>query len=122
MKQHILIADGEPVVVHLLSELLERSNPNYCVSVVHSGEEVLEILYDSEVDLLVVDQYLPGISGLELIRWARTCSPQTRTILTITCSDDEIETQARCLDVSHCICKPSPVEEWQGVVQQVLAV
>ncbi len=120
IKQHILVADSEPVVAHLLGELLERSNSNYYVSVIHSGEEVLEILYDSEVDLLVTDPYLPGISGLELARWVRTCSPQTRTILTTAYGDDEIETQAHSLNISCCICKPFPIEELRGMVQQYL--
>jgi CheY-like chemotaxis protein len=122
IKQHILIADSEPAVTRLLSEALKRSNSNCLVSTVHSGEEVLEILCDSEVDLLVTDPYLPGISGLELVRWVRACSPQTRAILTTTYGDDEIEKQVHSLNVSCCVRKPFLIEELQGIIQQILAV
>ena len=122
MKQHILIADSDPTVAYLLSELLKRSNPNYCTRIAHSGEEALEMLRDSKVDILVTDQFAPGIRGLELIRQARTCSPQTRAILSIACGDDEIEAKARCLDVFHCLCKPFPTEELRSAVRKALAV
>ena len=122
MKQHILIADSDFMVAHLLSELLERSNSNYCTSVVRSGEEALEMLRDSEVDILVADQFAPGISGLELVRRARACSPQTRAILSIVCGDDGIEAKARCLGVFHCLCKPFPPEELRSAVRKALAM
>jgi DNA-binding response OmpR family regulator len=121
-KRHILIVDSEPVVASLMSEALKRSNPNYCVRAVHSGEEALQVLHNSPVDLLVADLHTPGISGLDLIHWTRICNSHTRAILTIACGDDEIAAKIRRLQVSGCLCKPFHIEELRGVVQHVLAV
>lgn len=39
--------------------------------VCHSAPEAMEILRDHNVDLLVVDADMPGVSGYELVRWLR---------------------------------------------------
>ena len=122
MKQHILIADSDPTVAYLLSELLKRSNPNYCTRIAHSGEEALEILGGSKVDLLVADQFAPGISGLELLRRARTCNPQTRAILMTTYADRKVEAQARRLSACCCTYKLFSIEKLRSAVRKVLAM
>jgi DNA-binding response OmpR family regulator len=119
-KRYILVVDSEPTLSFLMGKALERSDPSYCVRVVRSGEETLEALCDLPVDLLVTGQHVPGISGLELIRWVRACSPQTRTILVTVRGDDEVESEAHCLKVSRCIRKPFHPEELQSGVQEVL--
>jgi DNA-binding response OmpR family regulator len=108
------------MVASIMSEALERSNWNYCVDVVHSGEEALEILHESPIDLLIADQHTPGISGLELIHWTRICCTQTRSILTVACGDDEIEAKVRRLQVAHCLRKPFPLEELRNAIQKAL--
>ena len=37
----------------------------------HSAAEAMEILKDSDVDLLVIDADMPGTSGYDLVRWLR---------------------------------------------------
>ncbi|MES2835040.1 MAG: response regulator [Pseudomonadota bacterium] len=39
--------------------------------VCHSAAEAMEILQDSDIDLLMVDADMPGTSGYELVRWLR---------------------------------------------------
>lgn len=37
----------------------------------HSAAEAIEILKESDVDLIVVDADMPGMSGFDLVRWLR---------------------------------------------------
>lgn len=37
----------------------------------HSASEAMEILQDSDIDLLMVDADMPGTSGYEMVRWLR---------------------------------------------------
>jgi len=107
-------------VAFFLSKVLERSDRNYRVSVAHSGEKALEMLNGSSVDLLVTDLRMPGISGLELIRWVRAFSPQTRTILITAYGNDEVEAEARHLEAYRCITKPFAIGDFTRVVQDTL--
>ena len=119
--RNVLIVDDEPKVAFFLSKALERSNRDYCVSVAHSGEEALEVLNQSSVDLLVTDLRMPGISGLELIRWVRASSPQTRTILITAYGNDEVEAETRRLEAYRYITKPFDIGDFTQVVQDALS-
>jgi CheY-like chemotaxis protein len=118
--RHILIVDDEPRVAFFLSKALERSNAEYKTSIVHSGEEALDVLNRSKVDLLVTDLRLPGISGLELMRWVRASSPQTRTMLITAYGNDEVEAEARRLEAYRYITKPFNLNDFTQAVQEAL--
>ncbi|MGC9356669.1 MAG: response regulator [Anaerolineae bacterium] len=119
-QKHVLIVDDEAKVGFFLGRTLELSNDNCRVSVARSGEEALEILSSSEVDLLITDLRMPGISGLELIRWVRASSPKTRTILITAYGNDQIEAESRRLEVYRYITKPFDVNNFADVVQGAL--
>jgi DNA-binding response OmpR family regulator len=118
--RHILIVDDEPRVAFILSKALERADHEYKVSIAHSGEEALEALNRSQVDLLITDLRLPGISGLELMRWVRASSPRTRAILITAYGNDEVEAEARRLEAYRYITKPFNVEHFTQAVQEAL--
>lgn len=118
--RRILIVDDEQKVAFFLSQALERSNRNYHVTIAHSGEEAMQYLTETEVDLLVTDLRMPGISGLELVRWARTNSPSTRTILITAYGSREVEAEAHRLQTDHYIAKPFAIDVFTQAVQEAL--
>lgn len=118
--RHILIVDDEPNVATSLGKVLEHSDQGYRVSIAHSGEEALELLDHSPVDLLITDLRMPGITGLDLIRWVKASSPQTRTILITAYGNDEAEVEARRLEVYRYVTKPFDVSDFVQTVQEAL--
>lgn len=118
--EHVLIVDDEPNVALYLSEALEGADHDYQVSIAQTGEEALEIMEESTVDLLVTDLRMPGISGLELIRWVRASSPNTRTILITAYGDDEVEAEARRLEAYRYLTKPFDIGDFRQAVQEAL--
>lgn len=118
--RHILIVDDEPRVAFFLSKALERSDREYKTSIAHSGEEALDVFNRSKVDLLITDLRLPGISGIELMRWVRTSSPQTRTILITAYGNDEVEAEARRLEAYRYITKPFNLNDFTQAVREAL--
>ncbi|MBM4261124.1 MAG: response regulator [Deltaproteobacteria bacterium] len=61
---HILVVDDDTVICEQLQRLYALNN--FQVTVAHRGEEALEILENRDVDLVITDVRLPGISGVEL--------------------------------------------------------
>lgn len=118
--KHILIVDDEPKVVFFLGRSLELKHRNCEVSTARSGEEALKILEKGHVDLLITDLRMPGVSGLELIRWVKTSSPHTRTILITAYGSDQIKTEARRLEVYRYLTKPFNVKDFTEVVDGAL--
>jgi len=118
--KQILIVDDEPKVAFFLGRSLKLADQECEVNTAKSGEEALEILNRTSVDLLITDLRMPGISGLDLIRWVRAASPETRTILITAYGNDEIKSEARHLDVYRYITKPFNVHQFTEVVQGAL--
>lgn len=118
--KHILIVDDEPRVAFFLSRALEQIRQGYRISIAHSGEEALDALNRFPIDLLITDLRLPGIDGLELLRWARASSPQTRAILITAYGSDKVEAEARRLEVCRYITKPFNLHDFTQAVQEAL--
>ncbi|UCF37799.1 MAG: sigma-54-dependent Fis family transcriptional regulator [Acidobacteriota bacterium] len=74
----ILIIDDEPAQRQFLRAVLQKT---YSVSSAASGEEAKELLSSRTFDLVVTDQRMPGISGIELIPWLKQRSPETPIIV-----------------------------------------
>jgi DNA-binding response OmpR family regulator/signal transduction histidine kinase len=79
-RHRILAVDDEPDVLDVLRRALEEQ---YQVFTATSGPEALEILRREEIDLLITDQRMPGMSGVQLMEEARRLRPMmVRIILT----------------------------------------
>jgi adenylate cyclase len=80
MKYKILIVDDEPANLRMLERLFADQ---YDVLTATSGEEGLEMLQAHEVALILSDQRMPGMTGLEFLKKAGEMRATTvRIILT----------------------------------------
>ncbi|MBV8856387.1 MAG: HDOD domain-containing protein [Acidobacteria bacterium] len=80
MSHKIMIVDDEPANLRLLERLFRR---DYHVVSAGSGEEALRLLEQHEVALLITDQRMPGMTGIELLKLMAPLRPHTvRIILT----------------------------------------
>ena len=67
--QRVLIVDDEPINLMMLAKVLEDQVD---VVTAKSGEEALAILGHGAFSLLITDQRMPGMSGIELLRKSRS--------------------------------------------------
>ena len=71
MADVILFVDDEPEVLAVLRRIFTAADGYERADRLRRGEEALAILGAREVDLLVTDQRMPGMTGIELIAAAR---------------------------------------------------
>lgn len=85
----ILIVEDEPAVALSFQHILKRSlEYNYQIKVVSSAEEALESVKKAGAfDVILLDFYLPGISGGEFLRALRTRDQDT-VVIVISASQD----------------------------------
>ena len=68
-----LIAEDEPLMRQYLHDQLQLIHPDFCVAgAARNGLEAREMLNREPFDLLITDIRMPGMSGLELVQWARS--------------------------------------------------
>lgn len=68
-KSSILIVDDDTVNLRVIKNVL--SNSIYDIMTATSGEEALQILNESDIDLLITDVMMPQMSGYELTKKVR---------------------------------------------------
>ncbi len=78
-KTKILVVDDELFFRQLLADLLEQEG--YAVEVYGSGAEALERIRKGGIDLVLTDMVMPEISGLEILRAARSIENPPEVIL-----------------------------------------
>lgn len=77
-KPCILFVDDEPRILTTMRVLFRRS---YDVLVATSGAEALELMRNNPVDVIVSDQRMPEMTGIELLRQARELRPNAMRVL-----------------------------------------
>ena len=75
----LLLVDDEPNILNALKRLLRREN--YRVLTAASGAEALEILAMHSVQVIISDQRMPEMSGIELLSKVKSLYPQTVRII-----------------------------------------
>jgi response regulator RpfG family c-di-GMP phosphodiesterase len=80
MTYKILIVDDEPANLRLLERLFRR---NYEIITATSGTEGLELLRQHDAAVIISDQRMPGMTGVEFLKLAAEMRKHTlRIILT----------------------------------------
>lgn len=119
MVQKILIIDDEKDVAHLAAKRLRASG--YDVTCVFEGEGALEAVRRDSPDLILLDIWLPGISGIDLF-WEMRSLRETRGIPVIFFSADPSK-ESLCLEELRSegfVRKPYDPSELVALVRRVL--
>lgn len=70
MKRQILAVDDEPHMLKLLERIITEKT-DYEITTTSNSLEVTEILNARQFDLIVTDLRMPGMDGLEVLRYVR---------------------------------------------------
>ncbi len=81
MMKRTLVVDDEDDMLWMLQKNLNKNMKDVEVLAAHSGEEALEVLKEKEVDLVITDINMPGISGLDLLIEIKNLYPKTGVMI-----------------------------------------
>jgi len=128
MKRRALVVDDDDSSRFVLSRALEALG--FQVIVAEDGADVPELAAQHPFDLLVVDLYMPGMNGFELLRRIRTPdpgflpAPRTRPSVSVLVVSGESNAasiaNAKSLGANGYLVKPVDVEELEHTVHTLL--
>jgi class 3 adenylate cyclase/FixJ family two-component response regulator len=100
----VLIVDDEPRVLDSLEALLAM---DYQVLRAPEPKTALRILEDADVAVIVSDQRMPGMTGVELLARSRDVSPETvRVLLTAFTDAEALMASINAANIYHFLLKP----------------
>lgn len=118
MSYKIIVVDDEPANLRLLERLFRH---DYEVITAESGEDALRLLGQHDAALLITDQRMPGMTGVELLNHTATIRPHmVRIILT---GYTDVETLVEAINsglVYKYVTKPWNNEELRLTVTRAL--
>src|SRR5512134_3717843 len=104
----LLIVDDERSMREMLSILLRRDGHD--VTVATNGREAIDVLGRQPFDLVVSDVKMPDVSGVEVIRAARSVNPSIIAIMITAFGSRELIDEVGQLGVDDYVEKPFNVE------------
>ncbi|HEX7956042.1 MAG TPA: HD domain-containing phosphohydrolase [Pyrinomonadaceae bacterium] len=118
MTHKILLVDDEPANLRLLERLFRR---DYEVMSAASGEDALRLLSQHDVALVITDQRMPGMTGVELLKRTAGMRPHmVRIILTGYADMEALVDAINCGHIYRYIAKPWDNEDLRLTVAQAL--
>jgi DNA-binding NtrC family response regulator len=120
MNQHtILIVDNEKSVVNALKRVLWKEG--YRILTAHSGEEALSKMETFDCQLVLADQRMPTMNGIELLTRIKEKFPNTiRVLITAQITLDNFSKDIDQSCIYQCITKPWEPEALKILVRKGL--
>ena len=116
----ILIVDDEEDMIWSLQKNLNHESLKADIITASSGEESLNVLDQTPVDLIITDIKMPGISGLDLLVEVKNRFPNTGVIVMTAYPSPEYKSEAMAKGGLHYIEKPFDINELRKIVKETL--
>ena len=119
MGNTILFVDDEAVILKALRAVFSREG--FQTFTASSGEEAIKILSQEDVDIVVSDERMPGISGIELLSMVKEKYPEKiRIVLTAYAELNTILSAINKVEAHRLIIKPYRNDDFVQTIRTLL--
>mgnify|MGYP001583198962 FL=1 len=120
VQRHVVIVDDEPSIAEFLAELVRSSH--YKATVFTKSMEAYDYLAlnNEPVDLLIVDQVMPELTGVELANNLHATNVKIPVVLCTTDHDFIDDPSEQPVNIRHLISKPVDIRELTELISSVI--
>lgn len=115
----ILLVDDEPSILNVLSVLLKTEG--YEITPAQGGEKAIELLKNSQFDLMISDIRMKPVDGMQLLKTAREMQPGLSVLMVTGYGSVETAVEALKLGAFDYVTKPFKVDELLITVKRAIA-
>ena len=117
----IVIVDDHPNTASMLARVLKKLDTPAEILVANSGEEALQLIGTNDIEVLITDFIMPGMSGLELVERLKKEDREPGHIILMTAYDmPGLTLTIRQLKIQDFLVKPVEPEKIRGIVEKAL--
>ena len=118
MRKHILVLDDDTTLLSMLEMSLKSTG--HTVDTAETGWDGLTKLEHTDYDVVLLDDLMPGISGLTVLQHIQARHPSVPVVMMTGCSNGQVTAQALAAGARACLVKPvDPVELDQALQGRV---
>ncbi|MDG4476160.1 response regulator [Thiovibrio frasassiensis] len=114
----VLLVEDEPLIRDSLQRFFANENCPFIA--VETGEDALEVIKDTDCDIIITDYRLPGMDGLEFLKRAQRLNVQFKKILLTAYMTEAVISEAFRIGVHEFIEKPFAMEDLEEALIRVL--
>ena len=118
MTKRVLVVDDEPEVTFALQAYF--LGKGYKMLTALNGEKAMQLVRESPIDLVVLDMKMPGVNGVEVLRFIHSQTPRSKVIV-VTGFDDQYRDMVERIGVDGFLTKPFGIEALTTTVEDVLS-
>ena len=115
--KRVLVVDDEPEVTFALQAYF--LGKGYEMLTALDGMQAMRHLRQYSIDLALLDMKMPGINGVEVLKFIHAQSPATKVIV-LTGYDDQFQVLVERLGVDGFLVKPFGIEALTSTIEEVL--
>ncbi|GEO78184.1 OmpR family DNA-binding response regulator [Companilactobacillus mindensis DSM 14500] len=118
MKKKILVVDDEPTILELIEYNLESND--YQVTTATDGQMAFDKVNSDVFDLMLLDQMLPKLSGIEVLKKMRKSGNLTPVIFLTAVDSEDNKIEGLISGADDYITKPFSIKELLARIKVVL--
>jgi two-component system, OmpR family, KDP operon response regulator KdpE len=111
----VLVVEDEPRILRFLSISLKASGYNIITAI--RGDQVIDLVKSETPDIIILDVFLPGVDGFEVLKELRTFSQLPVIVMS---ARDSLGPEALALGATEFMAKPFRPEQLVQKMRNIL--
>lgn len=118
----VMVVEDEPAAMSYITSLLQSKCSDMSITCcAEDGQEAMDMLMSTKVDVVITDIQMAGINGIELARWIRQRKPDILTLIISGYSDFDYAKGAIQSGVVEYLLKPIRPAEFAFAMEKIVA-
>ena len=118
---NVLIVEDDPMVAMINEQYIKKNKNFTVVGKCKDGNSALSFLESNDVDLLIMDVYMPKMDGFEALRQIRNRKITVDAIMVTAANDRDSLEEALHLGIVDYLVKPFTYERFQMALEKFMA-
>ncbi len=119
-KKNILVVDDEEDITLSIINYLKKHIPDLNTLAAFDGEKALQIIKSTNIDILITDIRMPGISGIDLLLELKKVNPDAKAIVITAFGSDLLKRKSENAGALHYVEKPFKLSHLCTLIKKII--
>lgn len=118
---NVLIVEDDPMVAMINKQYVAQNSDFNVSAICRDGESAKKHIQENEVDLIILDKYMPKMDGIEVLRYIRQNEYPVSVIMVTAANDSQTIDEALRLGIVDYLVKPFTAPRFDQALQAFIA-